>query len=103
MIVWNHGKKHILIVQEFEADQANWKDTICVSPGQGIDLELLQLRPERPVKGPRQQAVERLDAMAGRDEGGIMPPRDPMSIDRRDNRWWKSRHEMSIRMLTRES
>lgn len=93
MIVWNHGKKHIFIVQEFEVDpaggQASWKDTICVSPGQGIDLDLLQLRPERPAaKGSRQQAVERLDAMAGRDEGGILPPRDIASIDRSHNPWW---------------
>ena len=40
----------------------------------------------------RQQAVDRLNALAGYDsEGGIAPPPEGSSIDQKPVDWWKNR------------
>jgi len=38
----------------------------------------------------RTMVKQHLDAMAGRDEAGIIPPGD-VKIDRRPSKWWKTR------------
>jgi hypothetical protein len=39
--------------------------------------------------GEREKLVDRVNALAGRDEAGIIPPGDAQ-IDRRPNKWWKT-------------
>jgi hypothetical protein len=52
MIVYNHGDSHIFITTKWHADPLGGpaiKDiTFSISPGEGIDLDILQLKEQNP-------------------------------------------------------
>lgn len=51
-VFYNHGVKPIFITVAFEADPnggpAIKKQTYCIIVGSGIDLDILNLKPEKP-------------------------------------------------------
>lgn len=57
MIVWNHGKRVATIVIEATPDPelgfgGRGEGRIFIPPGEGIDLDILDLKPEKPIPHP---------------------------------------------------
>ncbi len=50
----------------------------------------------------REEMVERINALAGRDEGGIIPPPADCPINREPMSWWESslQHNALFRRLS---
>lgn len=53
MIVYNHSSKQIMITTDWEEDPnggpAILKTTYSIGPGEGIDLDILELKPEKTL------------------------------------------------------